>query len=445
MENTFRVGFGRVNITPTESVPIAGYGNTSKRLSTRVLNDLYSTCIAFTDADDQTVLVFHNDLVNSVNEYFGSIRQAISDATGVAFDRVMVSATHTHSAPDLGNGAHESILRYRELLKDWMVEAAVQAMSDRKPAEMYMGTAWVEGMNFVRHYIKVNGCFASPNHHPLADAKIVRHATEADHTLQLLRFARQGGKDVVLANWQTHPHRAPAVDKFAIASDVVGTMRDAMEEQTGCLFAYFSGGSGNINTVTKVEGADLIGDYVDYGHKLAGHAIKALDAMKPVKTGAVRSIHKVFTARVNHSEDHKLEEAKMIQKIWQETNDANLCRATGRPLGIYSPYHANAIVAKYELPQTREVNIYAFSIGDVGFITAPYEMFDTNGLQIKQGSPFEMTFVLTCANDGVGYIPSAFGYAHGCYEADCTRIAPGTGEELVIEYLQMLGTLYTQE
>ena len=55
-----------------------------------------------------------------------------------------------------------------------------------------------------------------------------------------------------------------------------------------------------------------------------------------------------------------------------------------------------------------------------------------------------MTFVLTCANDGVGYIPSAYGYHHGCYEADCTRIAPGTGEELVTEYLQLLGNLYTK-
>lgn len=444
MENNLLVGFGRRNITPTESVPLAGYGNTSKRLSTCVLNDLFTTCIAFTDGEGETVLLFYNDLVNSSAEFFDPIRQAVSDTTGIPFHNIMVSATHTHSGPDLGNGKIPSIPPYHGFLKEQMVAAAVEALADRKEATIEMGSTIVEGMNFVRHYIKENGCFASPNHHPLADSPIVRHATKADPVLQVLRFQRQGGKPVVLINWQTHPHRAPAVDKFGIASDVVGAMRDALEEKAGCLFAYFTGGSGNINTVTKVPGADLIGDYVDYGNKLADHAMNALSNMQYVPGGKVACVHKVFQARVNHSEDHKLEDAKMIQKIWRETNDGNLCRRTGRPLGIYSPYHANAIVAKYDLPLLRDVNIYAFRVGGIGFVTAPYEMFDTNGQQIKWGSPFAMTFVLTCSNDGVGYIPSAYGYHHGCYEADCTRIAPGTGEELVTEYLQLLGNLFTQ-
>ena len=35
----------------------------------------------------------------------------------------------------------------------------------------------------------------------------------------------------------------------------------------------------------------------------------------------------------------------------------------------------------------------------------------------------------------------AYGYAHGCYEADCTPIAPGTGEILAMEYIQMLAQM----
>lgn len=32
-EKTFRVGYARVNITPSYDVPLAGYGNTSQRFS----------------------------------------------------------------------------------------------------------------------------------------------------------------------------------------------------------------------------------------------------------------------------------------------------------------------------------------------------------------------------------------------------------------------------
>ena len=54
------IGFGRTCITPAESVPLAGYGNTSRRMSKRVLSDIYSTCIAFRDMEGSTVLLFHS-------------------------------------------------------------------------------------------------------------------------------------------------------------------------------------------------------------------------------------------------------------------------------------------------------------------------------------------------------------------------------------------------
>ena len=61
---------------------------------------------------------------------------------------------------------------------------------------------------------------------------------------------------------------------------------------------------------------------------------------------------------------------------------------------------------------------YAFTIGDVAFVTAPYEMFSINGQQIKHGSPFSMTFVATCANMTIGYFPTEFAYdLESSYEA----------------------------
>ena len=100
MSNELLAGFARVDITPTESVPLAGYGATSTRMSQNVLSPLYSTCLALTDGSGNTVLFFHNDLCITPAHFAKAVRQAVGSKTGVAASNVMVSATHTHSGPD---------------------------------------------------------------------------------------------------------------------------------------------------------------------------------------------------------------------------------------------------------------------------------------------------------------------------------------------------------
>ena len=83
LSGQFTVGYGRVNITPEESVPLAGAGNTSQRMSTGTLTYLYSTCIAITDTQGETVLLFSNVILVAWTATFTELRKAISEATGV--------------------------------------------------------------------------------------------------------------------------------------------------------------------------------------------------------------------------------------------------------------------------------------------------------------------------------------------------------------------------
>ena len=46
----FMVGYSKVDITPTAPAPLYGYGNPGERLHTEVLDPLYFTCVAMTDA-----------------------------------------------------------------------------------------------------------------------------------------------------------------------------------------------------------------------------------------------------------------------------------------------------------------------------------------------------------------------------------------------------------
>ena len=69
-------------------------------------------------------------------------------------------------------------------------------------------------------------------------------------------------------------------------------------------------------------------------------------------------------------------------------------------------------------------------------------MFDTNGMEIKEGTPFEMTFIISYAWPAyMGYIASELAWTHGGYECDNSVYVRGTAEELVAAYLGMLKEL----
>ena len=88
--------------------------------------------------------------------------------------------------------------------------------------------------------------------------------------------------------------------------------------------------------------------------------------------------------------------------------------------------------------KNQEVRLYAFTIGDIGFVSAPYEMFDTNGVQIRQASPCKMTFVCAYTNGHMGYCPSEEAFPHGAYEVEVSPFSKGDGEEFAGELVRLL-------
>ena len=79
---------------------------------------------------------------------------------------------------------------------------------------------------------------------------------------------------------------------------------------------------------------------------------------------------------------------------------------------------------------------------DIGGVVVPYEMFDTSGMQIKDGSPFAKTFIFGYASPGGGsYIPDEKAFDNEGYETNQCRFVRGTAEKLVAAYLDMLNAM----
>ena len=439
---TLSVGFGRVDISPTEPVPLRGYGYSSGRMSSYIQDPLYATCIALTDSGDNTVLLFTLDMTNSYGSVMDAARQQISQATGVPFDAIMVSATHNHSSPDLENTAEASTVRYITLLKNWMTQAAVAAMADRAPARVYITSTKTENLNFVRRYQLQNGTYAGDNFGNFKSAPISGHETKVDDQLQLVLFQRQNKKDVMLANFQTHPHREGGSSKTNVTSDLIGPFREKVESTLGCHVAYFTGASGNINPTSRIAEENITSNYIEHGHALADYALDAYSTFQEIPTTSVKVTKTIYTAKVDHTFSDWGPLASEAIDYYLANGDLGFYKQFLQGSGIKNVYHLNAVQLRSKLPHQLEIPIYAVSVGDLAFVTAPFEVFDTNGMQIKNGSPFSMTFVLTCANNNLSYLPSELAFKHGGYAVDVTLFARGTAEELVTSYLGMLQQLY---
>ncbi len=67
---------------------------------------------------------------------------------------------------------------------------------------------------------------------------------------------------------------------------------------------------------------------------------------------------------------------------------------------------------------------------------------DTQGMFIKDNSPFKMTFIMGYANDMNFYMPSELSFENGCYEVDNSYYIKGTAEALADRYVAMLNALH---
>ena len=184
-------------------------------------------------------------------------------------------------------------------------------------------------------------------------------------------------------------------------------------------------------------------DFREWGMKLAEYAKSA--QYTPVSGGKVQAKHSVFEGEIDHTQDAIAATCGQLRSQWDQgkLTTAQVIEE-GKALGIelHSAYHAGAIANRAGMGHTESFDIWTYSFGDIGFVAAPYEMFDNNGQYIKENSPFKMTVIATLSNRANGYFPSVDIYEYGSYEVDTTKYVKGTGEQLAETYVTMLEELF---
>ena len=390
--NTFSVGYSKIVISPEKSVYLKGHNDPiEERMSTGVGDDLYANCIAMTDEDGQTIIFIATDLLYVTEKFSTPIRKEISELTGVPLDYIFLHCSHSHSGPDTSDGT------YYQLLKTRCIQVAQEAMADRKPAQMYTTfTRPEKGITFVRHYLLSDGSYRAEKVGSVKKVDIIGHATQADDLLQLIKFTREGGKDVVLMNWQGHPWGNEPYSYTTATCNYPGIMRKTVEEGLDCLGVFVLSGSGNLNNASQIEEENQFATHLELGQGLGQLAIEAAANFQPAQTGKI-CLEKGILTRVRKAATEK----------------------------------------------DYDIQLYGFSFGEVAFATCPFEAFDTNAMAVKENSKFKMTFYASVTNDWQCYLPTppSWDWEHQ-YEVRVTFFPKGTAEDVETEMRAIMDRLF---
>ena len=439
-DNVFMVGFGMQDITPKDSVPMASYGDL--RFSDGLYSYLEARAVAVKDANGD-MLVFAVGDVSWCPSNLGSvIKKEMSAELGIPESHFILSGTHTHASVDTGNTEYPAVGEFNKRYIAGMEKAIRLAVEDLKPAEIYVGSVMTEGYNFVRRYIMDDGSLVGDNAYGTGTV-IDHHETEADGEVGLMRFVREGGKDILISNFQAHPHLESKTSN--ISAQTVGAIRDAVEKNLDMHSLHWQGAAGNLNSASRIseENKYTKNDRVKYGEDMCKEIAAGLDSLTKVNSGPVQVREISFEGKVNHEWDHMVNEAKLVDAYFTEVNDGAKAATYAHTLGLHSGYHARRILGNSKKGATEQLAMVAWSFGDVGGVVNAFEMFDTTGMYIKENSPFARTFIVGYSYPGGGgYIPAEEAYANGGYEADNCIFVAGTAEEIADQYLSMLEDMH---
>ena len=437
-DGIFKVGYDRQSIAPAGDIYLKDGTH-----MTSVLDTTYATCIAINDGET-TVLMFTVDAGNVMANAVRNARTKISSATGIPQENILISGTHSHSAPQPETQLDKTVnaIWNAEFYQN-LATAAKNAIADLSDAEIYVGSTEAKDMSFVRRWIYEDGTPGGIWRQP-TDKKKVAYESESDDLCQFIRFVRAEKKDILLTNWGIHFTNANGQFPNAVSADLGGAMRATVEVlDEDVLFAYFIAPSGNISFTPYVDGTKKYGSYQKMAGQLSKQIVDEMDNLTKLEAGKIQIDLYDYEVKVRKDDADTVAKA---QKAQQEISALKLYDGDAKVYEVCAKYgfesakEVNSIVSRNKSSRgtTEIAQLSAVSFGDVGLVGVPYEMFDTNGIETREASPFKVTLVVTGCGGSAGYVPSALAVPNGGYEVYTTPWEFGTAELIVGELVRML-------
>lgn len=418
----YQVGTFAIDISPT-NYPVIVNGMFDERVADRTADRLFARAFVVGDGTTRLAIVVVDSLMLP-RELLDDVKKRAAELTGIPVDRMLISATHTHSAPSaMGCLGSRTDPEYPAFLVPQLVRAIELANDRLQPAHIGWTKFRAPGHTFCRRYIRrpdrlLDDPFGQPTvrahmHPGYQSPDIVGPSGPVDDEVSLVAMQGEDGKLLgVLANFSMHYIGSPLVssDYFGRFAAHLASQLDGGDGTSGCIVAMSQGTSGDLMGMNYSAPASEL-HYDRYAKELATMAAEALRDIEYHRSGPLSACESKLVLR------RRVPDAKRL--AWAKTLGATI--GERRPRGYAEIYALEQILLDEE-PQ-RELKLQAIRIGDVGIAAIPNEVFGITGIKLKRQSPLPFTFNIELANGAEGYIPPPEQHKLGGYTTWPARTA----------------------
>lgn len=417
----FRAGAATSNITPQLGVSINGNFQDAKALY--IHDELHARCLVLDDGETRLAFVVCDSCLIP-REIFDEAKRQIHEQTGLPVDHILISSTHTHSAPaSVGIFQSEPVKEYIPFLTARIVDGVRCAIHNLAPARIAWGVGSAPEFVFNRRWkMKPGAVLANPfggldqvkMNPPVANPGLLEPAGPTDPGISFISIQSTNGRAIaLLANYSLH--YVGGIPVGDISSDYYGAFAGRIRQLVGAehqdpefVGILCNGTSGDINNIDFRHPHGKTAPYAQIrvvADAVAAEVYRVYQTLQYQDWVPLRIEQKEIRIGVRRPDE---EEIKRAQEI--------LARFDNKKTKGSKEIYAQETLYLKDYPAEVPLIIQAIRIGDLGIAAIPCEPFAQIGLDIKANSPFKPTFTIGLANGWNGYLPTPEQHKLGGYE-----------------------------
>lgn len=402
---TWQAGVDRVAITPAQPMWMSGYGARNKPSEGKV-HDLSAKALVLQDAEGRRCVLVTMDLLGMHRQLADAICADIGKRCGVPRDAVMLSFSHTHCGPVVGNNLRamytfdepqeKRVEDYAKDLHAKVVDLALKAQAAMMPVAASFGNGFTTFATNRRENKEADA---------VKLRELGRLKGPVDHQVPVLSLRDPQGKlRAIVFGYACH---ATVMDFYLWCGDYPTFAQLALEKRHPEAVAMFFAGCGGDQNPLPRRGIALA---EGYGNQLA-------DAVDLVLAGPMQNIPPSLKTTFRRI-DLPFSELPGREKLDEESRDKNRFIA-GRARLLLQEFAKNG-----SLPKSYPYPVQAWQLGpELTWVALGGEVVVDYSLRLKK--ELGPLWVAGYTNDVMAYIPSRKVLKEGGYEGATSMIYYG--------------------
>lgn len=393
----WQVGVAKVDITPTEPVPLAGYGGKT-RLPVRVLHPIWIKALALRDDSGATSVLVTADLVGLSTKMVEVISKRALEKHGITRERLILNYSHNHSCPvtadvlwlyyELSDEEQAARDRYTARLYEQYEEVIGKAIASLAPAQL----AFEQGLAG----LAVNRRRSRPGGRSLGG--------QVDQDVPVLTATAGGQLKAIVFGYSCH---TTAMSGLTISGDYAGYAQLELEKAyPGAIAMFVQNCGGDANPLPRIMQSNdsaAVSLTESYGRILA-------EAVRQVVTARMTPVMGPLRVAMGETELF-FQEGPTLEELQQR-----LPKLSGMPKRE-TVHWIREYETKGKLSDRVAYPIQVWRFGpELTFVALTGETVVDYSLRFKGAYGWDTTWVAGYNNDLLSYVPSLRVLKEGGYE-----------------------------